>query len=135
MKKVKQALLIDDVKTSRYLNRLVLTQSGVAHNIVEMTNAHDTLDYLVTPTELGYPTPELIMLELALADGSSWDFLDSFAELPEECTYKSIICVLSDANIQENLQRARGNKWVKHFITKPLTLGKIANIMTANFNR
>jgi CheY-like chemotaxis protein len=117
---MKEVLLIDDDKTSQFLNQFLLNKIGVPkENIHTVDNGKDAIDLLS-----GYHTgtrdlPDIIFLDLHMPILDGFGFLESFQRLTGQRKATIKIIVLSSSEHPGDIGRAM-ELGATHFAAKPL---------------
>jgi len=76
----------------------------------------------------------ILFLDINMPGMSGWEFLERFDELDESVKERIKIYILSSSVDKGDMQRARANKNIKHFLVKPLT-GETIRLVTHSQNR
>ena len=95
MKKIKRVLLIDDDEATNFLNKVILTRSKRADEVITFQKAAEALDYLTQSSE--DQIPELIFLDINMPLMDGWEFIKNYRQL--ECDKKSSIIVMLTSSI------------------------------------
>jgi len=127
MKKIKLAYLIDDDDISNYLSEKILANVEFCDQLEVFSDAQKALESLKHAIASGQNIPEAILFDLNMPEMDGWGFIKSFLELPHKTKIPTFIFT-SSINPTDR-QRASDNKFIKDFITKPLTIHKIDKIL------
>lgn len=73
--------------------------------------------------------PTILFLDLNMPTMSGWEFLDAFERMPAEVRAQFTIFVLSSSIHEGDKRTAEANPLVSGFISKPLTLAILEQIM------
>lgn len=125
---MKHILLIDDNEIDNYINKLTVTQANIAELITVKDSAIDALEYLTDLVAAGQPFPELIFLDVQMPEMDGFQFLDKYADFPEEVKQKTVINMLTSSNNPDDIKRAGDCIYVKHFFNKPMTTAMLEGI-------
>ena len=130
--KYKKVLVIDDNEIDRYICDRISKTFRLSEVVVGVESATEGLDYLFslekTPDEL----PELIFLDINMPGMNGFEFLEAYKGLPEVIKKTCIIVMLTSSNVDQT--RINGNAYVKGYLNKPLTQGKIDDILKPQIN-
>ncbi|MFK7853129.1 MAG: response regulator [Granulosicoccus sp.] len=120
-------LLIDDDDNDNFFHKRAIEKSGLKCDVRVCTGAVDALDYLQNKGSYAdasseYPKPDIIFLDINMPIVNGWDFLESYAALPDELFRKPkvVIVMLSTSSNQHDRNRAQATKLVTEFMEKPL---------------
>lgn len=134
-KKLNCILIIDDDHSFIFLSRRILHKADVAHQIQVAKNGKEALEYLKNCKSNHNPYPELIFLDINMPVMDGWDFLEEFEKLPVEIRERPIvICMLTVSLNDSDRQRAEANSYVKGFLSKPLTVSALNEVMQNYFS-
>ena len=66
-------------------------------------------------------SPTVLFLDLNMPTMTGWEFLESFEQFEDEVKKRIHIHILSSSVDEGDKERAAANKYVKAYLTKPLT--------------
>lgn len=134
MQKLASVLLVDDNSTSNFLHGLLLSQLQVTDCIEVAENGAEALALLVRTYAAppGTPYPALILLDVNMPVMDGVAFLGAYQQLPPAQQQASVIVLLTTTVHEGELQRL-GQLPIAGLITKPLTKGKIHDLLQAYF--
>ena len=128
---IKSILLIDDCDIDNFISsRLIKKIHGAAEAICK-TSAEEGLQYLQLGIEGKVEIPEIIFLDIRMPSMDGFEFLREFAKLNPNVKSKCSIFMLSSSIDQRDIERAKKNPHVVDFITKPLSMDKLNNALSA----
>ena len=125
LKKLAKILLVDDSVADNYLHRRLITKLGLAEEIVVAHNGIEALDYLTVPVNGAYARPELLFLDINMPGMDGWEFLDAYERLEADRKAGMVICMLTTAYSDRDLDRARQHGIVNDYLGKPLDEEKL----------
>ncbi|GAB2772106.1 CheY-like chemotaxis protein [Hymenobacter luteus] len=133
MNKLSSILLVDDDKTTNFLNELMLKKMDVADRLLVALNGREALEMLREHCASGTPTcPVLIFLDINMPVMNGFEFLDSYSQLPWMQHQTTIIVMLTTSLHSRDLHRAEQLP-VAGFVSKPLTAEKVEAILRQHF--
>jgi CheY-like chemotaxis protein len=109
-------LLIDDNYIDNFVTRRLLESSNFAENIIVSESPTDAIKQLGD----GTLKPDVIFLDIRMPLMSGFEFLDAYDKLPIDKTVIKIF-LLSSSFDPTDIKRSTDNKYITHFIHKPLT--------------
>ena len=120
-----KVLLTDDDKMAVFLQKIIITESGLANDVLSFSNGLETLDYLNANDE---PKNEyIIFLDINMPVMNGWDFL---AEAINQPYYKRMYVVMA-SSYSETKDREASARYsqIIHIFEKPITLEICHKIM------
>lgn len=132
MKTPHQIIIVDDDPVNNFLCKQMIRQVMPDVTIKDFTLPEDGLTYVHSITDNTIPEKNiLLLLDINMPTMSGWEFMDSFAALPD--TVKSLfrIHILSSSVDPSDKNRASTNQYILGFIEKPLSILKIDNLLKA----
>ena len=128
--KIKRLLCVDDDKITLTLIKLVVEKTAFAEEITTRMNGKEALDYYheLLQNSAIENAPDLIFLDLNMPVMNGWDFLEEFMNRFYQTFNKTRVVILSSSTDQAEKARAEQYPMIIDYITKPLTIGSIANL-------
>jgi len=120
MKKYNKVILIDDSEIDNLVNKHILSRSDLADEIQVFSLAQEALDFFANTNETEYP--QLILLDINMPIINGFMFLQEFSRLLGEKTNKIDVFMLSSSVDPNDIRKSEDYKFVKGFISKPLSL-------------
>lgn len=130
--KLKRILLVDDNDSDNFLHERVLKKAKVAQEIVVVNSGEMALDFLTTELDEGYPTPDLIILDINMPRMNGWEFLEEYKKLDDSCKGNTVTVMLSTSLNPEDRERAEKDEVIQSFLSKPLTKEQIFDFLKSN---
>ncbi len=132
MEKLSSVLLVDDDSTTNFLNELLLKQLNVTDRILVAQDGNQALDLLEHTA--GPDEPALILLDINMPGLSGIQFLEAYAELPEDQRRGTVVIMLTTTMDARDLNRLDALN-IAGLVSKPLTEDKVNNILQLHFRR
>ncbi len=118
-------LLVDDNEIDNFVSSSIINKLGIAKQIISKNSAEDALDYLTACLKNSSSLPEIILLDIRMPSMDGFDFLREFEKFPPSVHSECNIFILSSSIDSRDIERAKQNRHVLSFITKPLTFNNI----------
>ena len=127
-------LLVDDDSTTNFLNKLLLTRMGIAHQILVAENGEQALRTLDQTCRVSGDTicPRLILLDMNMPVLNGLAFLEAYAQMPLDQRQAIVIVMLTTSLHPVDLARARELP-IAGFLNKPLTQEKVQALLQEHF--
>jgi CheY-like chemotaxis protein len=132
MSKLSSILLVDDDKTTNFLNRLLLNDLAVAQQVLTAENGQEALRVIKEQCESD-KCPALILLDVNMPVMNGFEFLEAYGEL--DLTYKqSIIVIMLTTSLHpRDVKRLTGMP-IQGFLSKPLTKAMVQELVLKHFS-
>jgi CheY-like chemotaxis protein len=121
-------LLVDDDRTANFLHQLLVTNLGIAREILV---AEDGQQALAALAEAPVP-PALILLDLNMPVMNGQEFLQAYAQLPT-AQRQHVVVVILTTSLHERDQLVARQLPIADFVEKPLTRAKLAGLLARHF--
>jgi len=123
-------LLIDDDEINNFISIKLIKKALLNTEIMACLNGKFAIDQLVEiqqndPNNL----PDFILVDTNMPVMNGWEFLDEYTRLNIDPSRKSKIFILSPSVFSNDMNKARSYPIVKDFISKPLSVEKIKDIL------
>ncbi len=126
-------LLIDDDEINNFISIKLIKKALSNAEISSCLNGKLAIEQL---TEMQQNSPEklpdFILLDINMPIMNGWEFLDEYKRLNIDTTGKSKIFIISSSVFSNDISRARSYPLVKNFISKPLSVEKIREMLESD---
>ena len=124
-----QIVLVDDDMITNMINEKLL-RITMGCKITAYINPEEALRKIKNDAHVNVQDlPDIIFLDINMPQMDGWEFLDEFEKLPALALKKTNVWMLTSSIAPEDIERSKTYQSVKDFISKPLTVDKIKDIM------
>lgn len=129
----KKILVIDDDDVFRYLHSRVIALSGVEADVICATHGLEAFEIITQMLEKGEELPTEMFIDLNMPTMNGFEFIRSINDFdfPGKDQIKMIVVTSS---VNETDRVIAENLGIKHFLTKPLMVKDVAEILAVNVN-
>ncbi len=126
-------LLIDDDEINNFISIKLIKKALSNAEISSCLNGKLAIEELtemqkISPEKL----PDFILLDINMPIMNGWEFLDEYKRLNIDTTGKSKIFIISSSVFSNDISRAKSYPLVKNFISKPLSVEKIREMLESD---
>jgi CheY-like chemotaxis protein len=114
-------VLIDDDEGINYINKRILEIHEIGGPITSYISAVEALNFLTENHKQNKALPKLILLDLMMPIMNGFEFLEELEKLDLDLPAEFKIIVLSSTELEEDIDRAKKNKYVINFFSKPIS--------------
>ena len=132
-KKINCILLIDDDKSTNFLHKIIIEETGVSEKVEAVQSGQEALDYLERKKEGVYPKPDLIFLDINMPGMNGWEFLEEYEKLDDNIKGEIMIMMLTTSINPDDEEKAKKTKFINGFLNKPLTTEALEKIIDDHF--
>jgi response regulator RpfG family c-di-GMP phosphodiesterase len=120
-------VIVDDDPFNNTICSLMLQKTLIDVQIKTFTLPSEGLLFIKNKYETS-TDHTVLFLDLNMLEFTGWEFLKKFEKLNEKTKDKVRIYLLSSSVIKSDWDKAKANKYVKGFVSKPLYREKIISI-------
>lgn len=121
--------LIDDDPITNFIHTKII-QGCFSFTVTAFTNAMDALVELGKCQASGFHSmPALIFLDINMPHMDGWEFLDEVKKLSGELFKSYNVVMVTSSLDREDIERSKTYACVKEFISKPLTVQTIKDLV------
>ena len=128
----KSIFVIDDYPINLLIAKNIIKHQGFFDIMIPYSEAHLALEYIVNHKDDKKSLPDVILLDLNMPVMDGWQFLNEFEELFPTLIRDIDIYILSSSMNVLEIKRSKQYQSVNGFLSKPLTLEMIQDVMTTN---
>lgn len=123
-------LLIDDDTIFRHVIKMQIKRQELVEQIWDCPNGLAAIDFLQKALDSGKEVPDIIFLDLNMPVMNGWDFLEKYEAVAHTLKKPIALYVLSSSIDPHDIERAESNRWVRAYLTKPLSTPDIGRILS-----
>ena len=120
-------IVVDDDPINNKLCRHIIKNTSADSEILDFTLPSQGLEHI---KQNGSENKKILLLDLNMPIISGWDFLDRFNDMEEKIKMRYKIYILSSSIDDRDRERAKENRYVSGYLTKPLTKDKVKTILS-----
>lgn len=125
--KFQKVLIVDDNEMDLLVNKMILSTSKFAEEIVTIQTGSSALNYLTENCKTPKSIPDIILLDINMPVMNGFDFLKLFEELPSTITEKCKIIMVSSSEDMGDVQKAGEFYSVIGYMVKPIEMQELNN--------
>ena len=123
-------LLIDDDEINNFISIKLIKKALSNAEISSCLNGKVAIEELIEMQKISpEKLPDFILLDINMPIMNGWEFLDEYKRLNVDSTGKSKIFIISSSVFSNDISRAKSYPLVKNFISKPLSVEKIREML------
>lgn len=121
--------IVDDDPAFRFLTRKLCEKNELVGQIEEFEDIYDALRQVMLYKKSAANLPDVILLDLDFPALNGWEFLEGFVDLHPSLAKRIPVYVISSSLLKSDRDKATEIEVVKGFISKPVTLQQITEII------
>ncbi len=126
--KYNKILIIDDNYIDNYITSAIIKKNNLANNLLEFDNGFKAIEYLEKNKDNDEELPDLILLDIYMPLMDGFEFLNFFEKIDSTITKKCKICIVSSSIDDNDIIKAKLDKNIYTFISKPLTAELLSSL-------
>lgn len=121
-------LVIDDDEINIFITKKIIEKTMFDVNMVSKGNGKLAIEYISSIADNKIEFPQLILIDINMPVLNGWDFIEAYEKL--NITPEVEIYILSSSVYENDIEKAKTYKSVKGFISKPLSLERLSELLT-----
>src|SRR5258708_34258258 len=117
-------IIVDDDPFNNTICTMILEDALGEVEIKEFTKPEKGLLFI----QENVKSPTILFLDINMPNLNGWEFLEQYEKFSEEVKMQISIYILSSSLDRRDKDRAKANKYVKGFISKPLEFETVISI-------
>jgi CheY-like chemotaxis protein len=126
----KRILLVDDDNLANIIHKSVMQKCNFSEDYVIKSCPLEALTYLFSNQDLEDLMPQIIFLDINMPRMNGFEFLKEYSKLPLNVIEKVNIYILSSSSCDRDKEEADNFKFLKGYLTKPLSKDKLLTLMS-----
>jgi CheY-like chemotaxis protein len=123
-------LIIDDDEINNFIAAKLIKKVESKSIVNTCLNGLEGIDYLKGLLDNQEQMPDVIFLDINMPVKNGWEFLDEYENFKSSIKKEINIYMLSSSVYNDDIKKSETYSDVKRFISKPLTLEKLENLIT-----
>nr|WP_294870603.1 response regulator [uncultured Pedobacter sp.] len=121
-------LVIDDDDINIFIIKKVIEKTGYEVDMISKSNGQLAVDYLSSIANNVEIFPHIILVDINMPVLNGWEFLGVYEKLNIQ-RQKVFLYMLSSSVYEYDIEKAKGFKAVNGFISKPLTIERLKELL------
>jgi two-component SAPR family response regulator len=122
-------IVVDDDSFNNVICRMIIEDALGEVEINEFTKPEEGLLFI----RGNIKSPAVLFLDINMPTLTGWEFLEQYEKFSEEVKMQVSIYILSSSLDRRDKDKAKANKYVKGFISKPLEFETVISIARGEF--
>lgn len=122
-------IVIDDNKLDCFIAEKMILNTGMSKKISLFFDGREALQFIRNEEQPPNGHKVIIMVDIQMPLINGFEFVEQFETLPREIQDNYVIFMLSSSNNENDLNRLRNYRSVKHLFNKPLTRKSLSQLI------
>lgn len=122
-------LVIDDDDINIFIISKIVEKTGYDVEIVAKHNGQLAIDYIKELTANNVALPHLVLIDINMPILNGWEFIEAYEAL--NLNVDNDMYMLSSSVYENDIEKAKSYKSVKGFISKPLSIDRLKELLAA----
>lgn len=128
-------IIVDDDEFNNKICSVTIAKMSKEAHVKTFTDPLEGFVHIATEyARPGNTETAILFLDINMPVMNGWEFLERFEELEESLKTRIKVHILSSSVDKRDMERAKANKYVAHYLVKPLTTETI-RLVTHSANR
>lgn len=123
-------MIIDDNHIDLYIFSKLITKNNFCEKILQYNSAKNALNYILENQENNSLMPQIIFLDIYMPEMDGFEFLEEYQKLYSNSTPYCKVIMVSSSIDDSDILRAKLDKNVALFATKPITKKLFDDVIT-----
>jgi CheY-like chemotaxis protein len=124
-------LIVDDDEINNFIAAKLIKKVNNNSSVQTSLNGLEGINYIKSLLNDQDKMPDVIFLDINMPIMNGWEFLDEYENIKASLSKETSIYMLSSSVYNDDIKKSETYSSVKRFISKPLTLEKLENLITA----
>ena len=124
-------LIVDDDEINNFIAAKLIKKVNELSSVQTSLNGLEGINYIKSLLDNQEKMPDVIFLDINMPIMNGWEFLDEYEKIKSLVQKETRIYMLSSSVYNDDIKKAETYTSVKKFISKPLTLEKLENLIAA----
>ncbi|MNK27902.1 Chemotaxis protein CheY [compost metagenome] len=122
-------LVIDDDDINIFIISKIVEKTGYDVEICAKHNGQLAIDYIKGLLSENQNLPDLVLIDINMPILNGWEFIEAFEAL--DLKADNDMYMLSSSVYENDIEKAKSYKSVKGFISKPLSIDRLKELLEA----
>lgn len=122
-------LVIDDDDINIFIISKIVEKTGYDVEICAKHNGQLAIDYIKDLLSENQNLPDLVLIDINMPILNGWEFIEAFEAL--DLKADNDMYMLSSSVYENDIEKAKSYKSVKGFISKPLSIDRLKELLAA----
>ncbi|WPR70653.1 response regulator [Flavobacterium sp. NG2] len=127
--KKKSIWLIDDDAIYKIVMKKIISNLGLLDSTTTFSNGEEAIKALVLALENQTNIPDVILLDIEMPIMDGWGFMEEFQKIESDIKRNIIIYISSSSIAFEDKNKAKNNKLITGYMSKPIKKEDLALII------
>lgn len=131
MSNPKTLCIIDDDSIYQFAVKRTLEADNIACKVLSFADGEEAMDFFNQNSADSENLPDIIFLDINMPIMDGWQFLDEYVLIKPRISKTITIYMVSSSVDSADLEKAKTIKQVSGYLIKPITTGKLKEVLRA----